>query len=62
MMRHYLARLKRKTHSYSKSLQNLADSILFIFARKLMCTLTTQTSPQYITCRALWIGDVSIPI
>lgn len=33
-IRCYLARLKRKTHSYSKSKVNLAASILFFIAKK----------------------------
>ena len=33
-IRCYLARLKRRTHSYSKSLENLAASILFIIVKK----------------------------
>ena len=33
-IRCYLARLKRKTHSYSKSKVNLAASILFFIVRK----------------------------
>jgi len=32
--RHYLARLKRKTHCYSKSLENLAASILFFIVKR----------------------------
>lgn len=34
-LRCYLARLRRKTHCYSKSVNNLRDSLLFIFRRKL---------------------------
>lgn len=33
-IRCYLARLKRRTHSYSKSQSNLAASILFFIAQK----------------------------
>ena len=33
-LRCYLARLRRKTHCYSKCLASLHDSLLFIFARK----------------------------
>ena len=33
-IRCYLARLKRRTHSYSKSMENLAASILFFIIQK----------------------------
>jgi hypothetical protein len=33
-IRCYLARLKRRTHSYSKSKENLAASILFFIVNK----------------------------
>ena len=38
-IRVYLARLRRKTHCYSKSLKNLAASILFYLLRK--CNVNT---------------------
>ena len=61
-LRHYLARLHRKTHCYSKSLRNLRDSILFILARKLKCPLQKQVTQACVTCRAIWVGEISIPI
>lgn len=59
-LRCYLARLRRKTHCYSKSAANLRDSLLFIFQRRLKCALTPQT--RTIICPRLWEDDVSIPI
>jgi insertion element IS1 protein InsB len=61
-LRGYLARLRRKTHCYSKSLANLRYSILFVFARKLGQTLRPQSNHPPIRCRVLWVGEVSIPI
>ena len=59
-LRCYLARLRRKTHCYSKSANNLRDSLLFIFQRKFNATL--QPSSGVIVCSRLWSDDVSIPI
>jgi hypothetical protein len=59
-LRCYLARLRRKTHCYSKSVQNLRDSLLFVFGRRIKCQLVAQTSN--IICPRLWEDDVSIPI
>jgi len=59
-LRCYLARLRRKTHCYSKSVQNLRDSLLFVFGRRIKCQLVAQTSS--IICPRLWEDDVSIPI
>ena len=59
-LRCYLARLKRKTHSYSKSAANLRDSLLFIFQRRFGCTLTAQTGSA--VCKRIWDPDVSISI
>ncbi|MDB5929668.1 MAG: hypothetical protein JWR60_1375 [Polaromonas sp.] len=59
-LRCHLARLRRKTHCYSKSVNNLRDSLLFIFQRCLRCELAAQTST--IVCPRLWDDDISIPI
>lgn len=59
-LRCYLARLKRKTHSYSKKAENLRDSLLFVFHRRLGCELTEQTS--VLVCKRIWGSDISIPI
>ena len=59
-LRCYLARLHRKTHCYSKSANNLRDSLLFIFQRRIKCSLADQT--DCITCPRLWDESVSIPI
>ena len=59
-LRCYLARLRRKTHCYSKSTDNLRDSLLFVFKRRMDCPLVPQTSS--IVCPRLWSEDVSIPI
>jgi IS1 family transposase len=36
-LRCYLARLRRKTHCYLKSVDNLRDSLLFVFQCRLQC-------------------------
>lgn len=59
-LRCYLARLRRKTHCYSKSVGNLRDSLLFVFQRRIKCPLVSQVST--IICPRLWEDDVSIPI
>ena len=59
-LRCHLARLRRKTHCYSKSVDNLRDPLLFIFHRCLDCELIAQTST--ITCPRLLEDDVSIPV
>jgi insertion element IS1 protein InsB len=59
-LRCYLARLRRRTHCYSKSAANLRDSLLFVFGRRLQCPLIPQSTT--ITCPQLWEEDVSIPI
>jgi insertion element IS1 protein InsB len=59
-LRCYLARLRRKTHCYSKSAENLRDSLLFVFGRRFGCALTPQTGT--LICKRLWDSDVSIPI
>lgn len=59
-MRCYLARLRRKTHCYSKSWDNLKASLLFIWQRRFGCPLLDATS-QVLVERA-WGNHVSIPI
>ncbi|HWS04562.1 MAG TPA: IS1 family transposase [Burkholderiaceae bacterium] len=59
-LRCHLARLKRRTHSYSKSAANLRDSLLFVFQRRFGCALTAQTGLA--VCKRIWDPDVSIPI
>lgn len=59
-LRCYLARLRRKTHCYSKSVTNLRDSLMFVFMRRLHCKLKPQSAT--IVCPRLWEDDVSIPI
>ena len=59
-LRCYLARLRRKTHCYSKSLANLRDSLLLVFQRKLGCKLVPASG--YIECPRLWRPGISIPI
>ena len=59
-LRCHLARLRRKTHCYSKCVENLRDSLLFVFHRCLGCELVPQSST--IICPRLWEDDVSIPI
>lgn len=59
-LRCYLARLRRKTHCYSKSVDNLKDSLLFIFQRKFNMQL--QPSTAQVVCARLWDADISIPI
>ena len=50
-LRCYLARLRRRTHCYSKSLANLRDSLLLVFHRKFGCTLSAATGQVH--CRRL---------
>ena len=59
-LRCYLARLRRKTHCYSKSANNLRDSLLFIFRRKFNAQL--QPSTGWVLCERLWSSDISIPV
>jgi hypothetical protein len=59
-LRCYLARLRRKTHCYSKSLANLRDSLLFVFSRRLKAPLTQASAA--IECERLWEQTISIPI
>ena len=59
-LRCYLARLRRKTHCYSKSVTNLRDSLLFIFERRLGCRL--KPAQGSIQCDRLWDEPVSIPV
>ena len=59
-LRCHLARLRRKTHCYSKSLVNLRDSLLFVFSRCLAAPLI-QASAE-IECERVWEPAVSIPI
>jgi hypothetical protein len=59
-LRCYLARLRRKTHCYSKSLENLKASLLFVFERRLGCKLRPATGA--IECERLWEKPVSIPV
>jgi hypothetical protein len=59
-LRCYLARLRRKTHCYSKSAVNLRDSLLFIFQRKFSCTLVPSSSD--VVCQRLWGKAISIPV
>ena len=53
-LRCHLARLKRRTHSYSKSAANLRDSLLFVFQRRFGCALTAQTGLA--VCKRIWQG------
>lgn len=59
-LRCYLARLRRKTHCYSKSAENLKDSLLFIFQRKFNARLLPSTGE--VVCERLWSPDISIPV
>ena len=59
-LRCYLARLRRKTHCYSKSVVNLRDSLLFVWQRKFACPLVPATG--HVLCQRVWEDDVSIPI
>jgi hypothetical protein len=59
-LRCYLARLRRKTHCYSKSEDNLKDSLLFIFHRKFNARL--QPCTGHVLCERLWGPDISIPV
>jgi len=59
-LRNYLARLRRKTHCYSKSIINLRDSLLFIFQRKFGCKL--QPAQGAVICERLWGEVISIPV
>jgi hypothetical protein len=62
-LRCYLARLRRKTHCYTKSVVNLRDSLLFVFARRLAlptyranlhCHLPTAVGRRFFnTCLAI---------
>ena len=59
-LRCYLARLRRKTHCYSKSARNLRDSLLFVFQRRLGCPL--QAACGAIVNQRVWDEAVSIPV
>lgn len=59
-LRWYLARLRRKTHAYSKSAQALLHSLLFVWSRKFGTKLKPQISS--ITSRRVWDCDIGIPI
>ena len=59
-LRCYLARLRRKTHCYSKSAVNLRDSLLFVFKRKLAQLLQPATGA--VECIRLGEDSISIPI
>ena len=59
-LRCYLARLRRKTHSYSKSAKALMDSLLFVWGRKFGARLQPQTGT--ITSHRLWDPNIEIPI
>ena len=59
-LRCYLARLRRKTHCYTKSVENLKASLLFIWQARFGCPLLPSTSE--ITVQRIWQDDVSIPV
>ncbi|MDA8522688.1 IS1 family transposase [Acidovorax sp. NCPPB 4044] len=59
-LRCYLARLRRKTHAYSKSAQALRDALLFIWRRKFGAVLQPQVG--CIESTRLWDEPVQIPI
>ena len=59
-LRCYLARLRRKTHSYSKSVQALVHSLLFVWRRKFGATLQPQTG--CLNSERLWEANIKIPI
>jgi len=59
-LRCYLARLRRKTHCYSKSINNLRDSLLFIFNRKLNCPL--KPLDGWAVNYRLWDSPIAIPV
>ncbi|WP_349816620.1 IS1 family transposase [Acidovorax sp. SUPP3334] len=59
-LRCYLARLRRKTHAYSKSATALLHSLLFIWGRKFATELRPQTG--CILSQRLWDSNIEIPI
>ena len=59
-LRCYLARLRRKTHSYSKSSQALVHSLLFVWRRKFGATLQPQTGS--LISERVWDTAIEIPI
>ena len=59
-LRCYLARLRRKTHSYSKSVQALVHSLLFVWRRKFGATLQPQMG--CLNSVRLWEANIEIPI
>ena len=59
-LRHYLARLARKTHSYSKSATALMHSLLFVWSRQFGATLKPQDAT--ILSTRIWEESIAIPI
>ena len=59
-LRHYLARLARKTHSYSKSAIALMYSLLFIWKRQFGAKLKPQVAT--ILSKRIWEDSIAIPI
>ena len=59
-LRCYLARLRRKTHCYSKSAKALMDSLLFVWGRKFGAQLQPQTGT--LVSERLWDQAIEIPI
>ncbi|WP_442799628.1 IS1 family transposase [Polaromonas sp. CG_9.5] len=59
-LRCYLARLRRKTHAYSKSAKALLHSILFVWKRKFAAPLQPQTGS--IVSPRVWDDSIKIPI
>ncbi len=59
-LRCYLARLRRKTHAYSKSATALLHSLLFIWKRKFAAELQPQTG--CIVSHRVWDQSIEIPI
>lgn len=59
-LRCYLARLRRKTHAYSKSAMALLHSLLFVWKRKFATELQPQTG--CIVSERAWDRTIAIPI
>lgn len=59
-LRCYLARLRRKTHSYSKSARALVHSLLFVWGRKFGAKLQPQTGS--LVSERVWGTAIEIPI
>lgn len=59
-LRCYLARLRRKTHSYSKSAKALVHALLFVWGRKFGAKLQPQRGA--LISERLWDPPIEIPI